>query len=86
MTTLFDRDALRRQITCGPVFACLRAQRAAELAAPVARTAARGFCLHAAARVPAADRQRLEHLGRYLLRPPLARPPDPGLLAEDPVG
>ena len=34
--------------------------------------AARGFSLHAATRVPAGDRQRLEHLCRYLLRPPLA--------------
>ncbi|MEW6754925.1 MAG: transposase [Candidatus Latescibacterota bacterium] len=34
--------------------------------------AARGFSLHAATRVPAADRERLEHLCRYVLRPPLA--------------
>ena len=34
--------------------------------------AARGFSLHAATRVRAADRERLEHLCRYLLRPPLA--------------
>ena len=34
--------------------------------------AARGFSLHAATRVAASDRERLEHLCRYLLRPPLA--------------
>ncbi|MFA6109920.1 MAG: transposase, partial [Candidatus Latescibacterota bacterium] len=34
--------------------------------------AARGFSLHAATRVPAHDRTRLEHLCRYVLRPPLA--------------
>ncbi len=31
-----------------------------------------GFDLHAAVAVPAGDRQRLEHLCRYVLRPPLA--------------
>jgi hypothetical protein len=34
--------------------------------------APRGFSLHAATRVPAADRERLEHRCRYVLRPPLA--------------
>jgi hypothetical protein len=34
--------------------------------------AARGFSLHAATRVPAHDRTRLEQLCRYVLRPPLA--------------
>jgi len=34
--------------------------------------AARGFSLHAARRVAASDRERLEQLCRYLLRPPLA--------------
>jgi hypothetical protein len=34
--------------------------------------AARGFSLHAATRVPAADRDRLERLCRYVNRPPLA--------------
>jgi hypothetical protein len=32
-----------------------------------------GFSLHANVAVPAHARERLEHLGRYLLRPPLAR-------------
>ena len=34
--------------------------------------ASRGFSLHAATRVPAADRARLEKLCRYVNRPPLA--------------
>jgi hypothetical protein len=34
--------------------------------------ASRGFSLHAATRVPAADRARLERLCRYVNRPPLA--------------
>ena len=34
--------------------------------------ASRGFSLHAATRVPAADRTRLERLCRYVNRPPLA--------------
>lgn len=34
--------------------------------------AARGFSLHAATRVAATDRERLEHLCRYVLRPPLS--------------
>jgi hypothetical protein len=32
-----------------------------------------GFDLHANVAVPAADRARLEHLCRYLLRPPVAQ-------------
>lgn len=44
-----------------------------------------GFDLHAAVVVPAGDRERLEHLCRYVLRPPLAenaleRAPDGNLL------
>ncbi|MEW6750403.1 MAG: transposase [Candidatus Latescibacterota bacterium] len=46
-------------------------QQVVERTAPLCY-AARGFSLHAATRVAAAERERLEQLCRYVLRPPLA--------------